>query len=96
MKKKIIVYALTLGALMGCAQNGNLELEGGLYVKGSAPHSYLVIEDQGSHKSYKIQNPKTFNLEKRQKEIVQLKAKLIQKAIGPGFPAVIEVTEVKN
>ncbi len=95
MKKKIIVYILTLGALMGCTQNGDLKLEGGLYVKGSAPHSYLVIEDQKSHKSYKIQNAKTFNLGKRQKEVVKLKAKLVKKAIGPGFPAIIKVVEVK-
>ncbi|WP_295420743.1 hypothetical protein [Sulfurovum sp.] len=95
MKKYFILGFLTLGVLMGCTQNGDLELEGGLYMKGSSPHSYLVIEDQKSHKSYKIQNAKVFNLTQRQKEVVKLKAKLVKKAIGPGFPAVIEVVEVK-
>jgi len=95
MKKYLIPGFMILGVIMGCAQNGDLELEGGLYMKGSAPHSYLVIEDQKSHKNYKIQNAQTFNLGKRQKEVVKLKAKLVKKAIGPGFPAVIEVVEVK-
>ena len=80
---------------MGCAKNSDLELEGGLYMKGSVPHSYLVIEDKISHKHYKIQNAKRFNLGKRQKEVVKLKAKLVKKAIGPGFPAIIKVVEVK-
>jgi len=93
--KKIILNILTLGVLMGCAQNGDLDLEGRIAVKGSSIHSYLSIVDQKSHKNYKIQNPKRFNLDNRQKEIVKLKAKLVKKAIGPGFPAVIEVVEVK-
>jgi len=95
MKKHFIITAVTLGVVMGCAQNGDLELEGGLYMKGSSPHSYLVIEDQKSHKSYTIQNAKRFNLAKRQKEVVKLKAKLVREAIAPGFPAVVEVVEVQ-
>ena len=95
MKVYTIIGILGLGVMMGCAQNGDLELEGGLYVKGSEPHTYLVIEDQKSHKIYKIQNAKRFKLGQRQKEIVKLKAKLVKKAIGPGFPAVVEVVEVK-
>jgi len=95
MKIYTVFGILGLGVMMGCAQNGDLELEGELYVKGSAPHTYLVIEDHKSHKSYKIKNAKRFRLNGRQKEVVKLKAKLIQKAIGPGFPAVVEVVEVK-
>jgi hypothetical protein len=95
MRKLFIFGYIMIGVLMGCVDNGDLELEGGLYVKGSAPHSYLVIEDQKSHKNYKIQNAKAFNLQKRQKEVVKLKARLLKKAIGPGFPAVIKVVEAK-
>ncbi len=95
MKIYIVFAILGLGVMMGCAQNGDLELEGGLYMKGSEPHTYLVIEDHKSHKSYKIQNATKFDLLKRQKEIVKLKAKLVKKAVGPGFPAVVEVVEVK-
>ena len=64
-------------------------------MKGSVPYSYLVIEDCKSHKDYKIINPASFNLLHQQKEQIRLKAKVIKKAIGPGFPAVIEVTEVQ-
>lgn len=95
MKIYTVFGILGLGVMMGCAQNGDLELEGGLYIKGSGPYTYLVIEDQKSHKSYKIQNGKKFDLLKRQKEVVRLKAKLVKKAVGPGFPAVVEVVEVK-
>jgi len=95
MKKYLILGFMTLGVIIGCVQENLMELEGGLYMKGSAPHNYLVIEDQKSHKSYKIQNAKSFNLGKRQKEVVKIKAKLIKKAIAPGWPAVVEVVEVK-
>ncbi|RLD40312.1 MAG: hypothetical protein DRI88_13760 [Bacteroidetes bacterium] len=80
---------------MGCTQSNDLDLEGRLAVKGSSIHTYLVIEDQKSHKNYKIQNKESFNLMKRQKQTVKIKAKLVKEAIGPGFPAVIEVVEVK-
>ena len=95
MKIYTIIGILGLGVMMGCAQNGDLELEGRLYMKGSGSHTYLVIEDQKSHKSFKIQNATKFDLLKRQKEVVRLKAKLVKKAVGPGFPAVVEVVEVK-
>ena len=79
---------------MGCTQSNDLDLEGRLAVKGSSVHTYLVIEDKKSHKSYKIQNKDNFNLINRQKQTVKIKAKLIKEAIGPGFPAEIEVLEV--
>jgi hypothetical protein len=89
MKKEFIFGILMTGAFMGCAQSNDLELEGGLYMKGSSVHTYLVIEDEISHKNYKIQNPNSFNLNHRQKQKVKLKAKLLKEAVGPGFPAVI-------
>ena len=95
MKKYIILGFATLGFIMGCTQSNDLDLEGRLAVKGSSIHTYLVIEDQKSHKNYKIQNKESFNLMKRQKQTVKIKAKLVKEAIGPGFPAVIEVVEVK-
>ncbi len=96
MKKYIIFSTLALGVTMGCTPNNDLQLEGGLFMKGSVPHSYMVIEDQKSHKSYKIRNPEKFNLAKKQKEVVKIKAKFLKKSIGPGWPAVIEVIELEN
>lgn len=80
---------------IGCAQDNIMELEGRVAVKGSSPHTYLSIKDSKSQKSYKIQNQTEFDLMKKQNQIVKVKAVLIKEAIGPGFPAVIEVVEAK-
>jgi hypothetical protein len=92
--KKIII-ALSLIVFMGCAQDNIMELEGRVAVKGSSPHTYLSIKDSKSHISYKIQNQEKFDLMKKQNQTLKVKAVLIKEAVGPGFPAVIEVVEVK-
>jgi len=71
-----------------------MTIHGKLSLKGSAPHSYLSIKDIDSNRSYKIQNSSNFGLSKKQDQIVTLKAKLIQDAVGPGHPAVVEVVSV--
>ena len=93
MKKLII--ALSLIGLIGCAQDNIMELEGRVAMKGSCPHTYLSIKDTMSQKSYKIQNQDKFDLSQKQNQTVKVKAMLVKEAIGPGFPAVIEVVEVK-
>ncbi|HEY9190404.1 MAG TPA: hypothetical protein VIM88_06015 [Sulfurovum sp.] len=93
MKKLIIL--LTFLGLTACAQENMMELEGKVAVKGSEPHTYLSIKDSKSQKSYKIQNQAKFDLMQRQNQTVKLKAVLVKEAVGPGFPAVIEVIEVK-
>lgn len=80
---------------IGCAQDNIMELEGRVAVKGSSPHTYLSIKDSKSQKSYKIENQTEFDLMKKQNQMVKVKAVLIKEAIGPGFPAVIEVVEAK-
>ena len=92
--KKIII-GLSLIGFIGCAQDNIIELEGRVAVKGSSPHTYLSIKDSKSHTSYKIQNQEKFDLMKKQNQTIKVKATLIKEAIGPGFPAVIEVVEVK-
>ncbi len=95
--KKIIVYMLILGVVMGCSNDiDNLNLSGKLYMKGSTPHTYLVIEDTNTHKNYKIENPKEFNLLYKQNKIIKVKAKLVKKAISSSFPAIIEVLSIKK
>lgn len=86
---------LTLLGLTACAQENMMELEGKVAMKGSEPHTYLSIKDSKSQKSYKIQNQAKFDLMKKQNQTVKVKAVLVKEAIGPGFPAVIEVIEVK-
>lgn len=92
--KKILI-ALSFIGFIGCAQDNIMELEGRVAVKGSSPHTYLSVKDSKSQKSYKIQNQAEFDLMKKQNQTLKLKAVLIKDAIGPGFPAVIEVVEVK-
>ncbi len=92
--KKLIIILSFLG-LLGCAQDNVMELEGRVAMKGSSPHTYLSIKDSKSQTSYKIQNQAKFDLMQKQNQTIKVKAILIKKAIGPGFPAVIEVVEVK-
>ena len=92
--KKIIIVLSFIGVI-GCAQDNMMELEGRVAMKGSSSHTYLSIKDSKSQKSYKIQNQAKFDLMKKQNQTVKVKAVLIMEAIGPGFPAVIEVVEVK-
>ncbi len=93
MKK--IVIGLSIMGVIGCAQDNTMELEGRIAVKGSSIHTYLNIKDIKSNKSYRIQNQESFDLIQKQNQTVKVKVKLIKKAIGPGFPAVVEVLEVK-
>ena len=93
MKK--LLLGLSLIGLIGCAQDNIIELEGRVAMKGSSPHAYLSIKDSKSQKSYKIQNQAKFDLMKKQNQIVKVEAVLVKEAFGPGFPAVIEVVEVK-
>jgi len=95
MRQKIITFLCTVG-LFGCTQSESIELQGRIAMKGSATHTYLTIYDQKTHKSYKITNKEAFDLMRKQNQTIKLEAKLIKEAIGPGFPAVIEVTEVKE
>lgn len=92
--KKVITGLCLLG-FIGCTQSDIMELKGRLSVKGSSVHTYLNIEDSKSNKSYKIQNKNSFDLMQKQNQRVKIKAKLIKKETGPGFPAVVEVIEVK-
>jgi len=94
MKKIFIVLSL-IGLFVGCAQDHIMEIEGRVAVKGSEPHTYLSIKDTKTQTSYKISNQAKFDLAKKQNQTVKVKAVLIKEAIGPGFPAVIEVVEVQ-
>jgi len=93
MKKTAPILAAL--SLLSCANSADTTIEGKIAIKGSMPHTYLVIEDKKTHKDYKIVNPKDFNLINRQNQVVKIKAQLVKKAIGPGFPAEIKVIKAK-
>ena len=90
---KIFMSALLL-SILGCSQSSVLTIKGRLTVAGYAPHSYLTIKDATTHRTYKIKNASSFDLMHKQKKVITIKGKLQQNAIGPGFPAVVEVLKV--
>jgi len=93
---KLLAVLLPSWVLIACTQSNALELQGRIAMKGTATHSYLVIEDAVTNKPYKIQNQRFQDLVNKQRHIVKIKANLLKEAVGPGFPAVIEVLEVKE
>ena len=93
MKKMVLI--LSFLGFIGCAQDNIMDIEGRVAMKGSSPHTYLTIKDTKSQKSYKIHNQAKFDLMTKQNQTIKIKAVLIKEAVGPGFPAVIEVVEVK-
>ena len=82
--------------ISACADNDTLTIQGKIFIKGTAPHTYVVIEDSRDHKTYKINNQERFDLKKKQKQVLTVKAKQIKKAVGPGFPAEIEVISITD
>ncbi len=66
-----------------------MELSGTLSVRGGGKMAHLQLDTP--RRSYWIDNPEAFGLQQMQNRRVVVKARLIQKAIGPGFPAKIEV-----
>jgi len=81
--------------IMGCSTQNEIDLNGHIYVKGSSPHTYIVIEDNATHKNYQIINAKDFNLQDKQKQHLKLKAKVIQESSSSLIPTQIEVLEVE-
>ena len=95
MMKKIFILLLGVWSFVACSEGDTADVTGRIAMKGSSVHTYLVIKDTKTHKALKINNYKVFNLAQRQNEIVTLNVKLVKKAVGPGFPAEVEVVEVK-
>ena len=92
---RYIAGTLCAVMLMACANEKTIDITGTIYVKGNEPFSGIVIEDAKDHKSYKIINAKRFGLFHKQQQRVRIKAKRVKKALGPGFPAEIEVIEIE-
>jgi hypothetical protein len=95
IQKAIILYGISLGIIVGCSESQSIELHGPISMKGSSPYSYLAIYDKNSKKNYKILNQENLNLEYYQNKDVVMEVKIIKEAIGPGFPAVVEIVELK-
>ena len=81
--------------VMGCTNSESIELQGKLTMRGSAPHTMLTLYDDKSGKLFQVQNGEKYHLDRHQNQTIKVRAKLIKGEIGPGFPAIIEVIEVK-
>ena len=92
MKK--IIFTAILSSLIVSTLNA-LTIIGKVKVKGSSPHTHTVIEELKSKKNYQVENCDEFNLINLQNKTLTIKAKIIKKSVGPGFPAVIKVISVK-
>ena len=92
----------TLASMMlfgGCTNQKDLDMNtitinGTIYMKGSAPHTYLVIEDK-QHNKYQITNPKKFDIIHKQNQTLSLQTKIIKQSKSPLIPTQIEIVEIK-
>jgi len=91
---RIILFFMTMLFNTGCATDNTKVITGYIAIKGSAPHSYVVIEDKEHHKEYKIDNARAFDLASKQKQSVTMEVSWVKEAVGPGFPAVIKVIKL--
>ena len=82
--------------MLACAENKTFKIKGKIEMKGSFPHTYLVIEDDKNHNLYKIKNKNSFNLIHKQKQLLLLKVKLLKESIGPDYPALVEVKSIEE
>ncbi len=93
MKRFFLLNLLTL--LLGACMSANgVQLEGKIKYIGATPHNFLALEDR-DHKIYKISNPEDFNIAQKQNHSVVIKAKILKKTIGVGFPTLIKVTDLE-
>lgn len=94
MKRVLLSFPLIL-SLGACMSGNSIDLEGEIKYKGTVPHNYLAIEDS-NHNIYKVANPQAFHISKLQNHKVKVKAKLLEKAKGVGFPALVKVIDIKE
>jgi len=92
--KHFLRIFVVLGFVSCSSYSKSIEIEGVVKLKGSEPHTFIVIEDAKSLKDYKITNSKKFNLFSKQNSRVKIRANIVKKALGAGFPASVEVIEV--
>ncbi len=103
----ITATLLLFGIAFSCASDGTREKEsedleavtgsvfaGTLSMKGSEPHTYLALTTEEGIE-YKITGP----LEKKlagayQYKKVTVAGKIVKEAVGPGFPAELNVSEI--
>ena len=76
--------------LGGCS---SVKIAGRVAVKGSEPHTYLVLVSNGQ--DYKLVGPLRDEIWKSfQGRRIRVRGRIVREARGPGFPAELEVLEI--
>jgi hypothetical protein len=99
MLKTILAIIIAAG-IFSCSDTvkGNVlpnsdTIKGRVSVKGNEPHTYLALKTV--KEEFKIVGLLTNEIrDKYQNKYIEVKGAIIKKAIGPGFPAELEVTSI--
>ena len=100
MQKLLLSTLASMMLFGGCTNQKDLDMNtttinGTIYMKGLAPHTYLVIEDS-QHKKYQITNPKEFDIIHKQYQTLSLQAKIIKQSKSPLIPTQIEIVGIRQ
>jgi len=96
MKKIIFKISIVVYIVSNISFANSITIKGVVKVKGSVPHTYIVIEDIKSKKDYKITNVSDFNLTKIQNSAINVELNITKEAIGASFPATANIIKIKN
>ena len=92
IKNYVIFLALFL-FLAGCK---TVTLEGTVAVKGSEPHTYLVVITEKYGEVRIVGKYKQTIMNKYQNRHIKIEGLIVEKERGPGNPAQIEVSKIVN
>lgn len=86
----LAVVALSLLTMSACS---SLKVAGRVAVKGNEPHTYLVLVSDS--REYKLVGPLQEKIWKTyQGQRIRVRGRIVREALGPGFPAELEVLEI--
>ena len=78
----------------GEEEDGLTEITGKLSVKGSAPHTMLVLTTSGGREYQIVGDLEAELRDEYQYRTVTLKGEVVKQAVGPGFPAQFEAVKI--
>lgn len=89
IKTVLIVFAVTM--ILSCK---TVTLKGKIAVKGNEPHTYLVLILEQNLEYAIVGDLRQEIWTKYQGQVIKVRGKIVKQAVGPGFPAELEVSEI--
>ena len=89
IKTVLIVFAVTM--ILSCK---TVTLKGKIAVKGNEPHTYLVLILEQNLEYAIVGDLRQEIWTKYQGQVIKVQGKIVKQAVGPGFPAELEVSEI--